>query len=870
MPHVDPPPIVKRAILKPDSSQLPQGAHGHLPARDGDAFFVTLPVKVQPSVSSREVRDAVVTPILKAIQFSRGTDALSLPPDSGVPQESARFSSFVPLIINEYANHPKQAGPETQLMLDTFAGKADAKTREIVSDAIQIGEGMSLSQFIAGIERRQIAYVFQQLHGGVPIEHTLLYAGRWQEWNITTVFGSLLNNYAIGNKVALKADAAFRIAVDKLAGIEGITAVRAKTLQDLEDGPYLVLLPYGNAGSGVQLRYAYRMILRADAFHETGSFILWADAQDGSLLELDPLLAETLAAGAAYNRDPGVGTSTSWLFNVNAASGGQYTLARSGVINRVDYQGDGYNSDDVSISDSSGGSSSSFANFNQAPINDAAQALCDAGTNKGFQQVDFFSVIDRYYSGVIANGIFTPFPTSAWSPKVQSASAGCNAWSNMDYGACQGYFDAACPNFSTGTQSFDNFMNFAHDNTIIGHELGHNITQRLCQARPGNWCGTPPCSIPVGWSNFHDLADFWADQFENTNCTAGWVSKNQFGVDASLNCAMHVENGLLPRLHSVTAPFNPATPGDHFPEHRAGGNTCDYCDMQMGAAALWQIRIGMRSKCRPSGMPQFAVRFQRALKQTGFFTVAPNTSDTGDYQKLYDLEAKMADQWATSGSPMGPPAFAHNGPHTTNKVTAGFARAGTFLVPYQCIDGSAATTDGLSCPTGENGADAVVDIDDNDTSNDLTLAGVPHPTWDFLKLGGVPATFHVWTGVRFKLDGALGSSTLTNPSPCNSQFQVEVSTDPAFPVASTITSPWTVVDTDPTTPASPECYGTWTPDAASWLGLQAGGDETRIYYRARTRDAAMGNDRLSTTPGNGLWSVPPPYAVFTITGASDY
>ena len=338
MPHVDPPPIVKRAILKPDSSQLPQGAHGHLPARDGDAFFVTLPVKVQPSVSSREVRDAVVTPILKAIQFSRGTDALSLPPDSGVPQESARFSSFVPLIINEYANHPKQAGPETQLMLDTFAGKADAKTREIVSDAIQIGEGMSLSQFIAGIERRQIAYVFQQLHGGVPIEHTLLYAGRWQEWNITTVFGSLLNNYAIGNKVALKADAAFRIAVDKLAGIEGITAVRAKTLQDLEDGPYLVLLPYGNAGSGVQLRYAYRMILRADAFHETGSFILWADAQDGSLLELDPLLAETLAAGAAYNRDPGVGTSTSWLFNVNAASGGQYTLARSGVINRVDYQ----------------------------------------------------------------------------------------------------------------------------------------------------------------------------------------------------------------------------------------------------------------------------------------------------------------------------------------------------------------------------------------------------------------------------------------------------------------------------------------------------------------------------------------------------
>ncbi|HEX3479903.1 MAG TPA: hypothetical protein VHT91_33010, partial [Kofleriaceae bacterium] len=539
VPHIDAPPINLRLTLKPDPKLLPQGAHGHLPARDGDPFVVTLPVQVQSTVPAKQVRDTIVAPILRAIQFTRGVNALRLPPDAGVASPTASFASYVPQILNEYANNPKQFHPETQLMLDTFAGKADDQTKAIVSEALETGEGQTLTQFIAGIERKEIAYAFPQMEAGVPIEHTLLYASRWQEWNVTTVFGSLINNYTVGNKSTLSASAVFSKAVPELAAVKGITAVHAQQLGDLLDGPYLVLLPYGNLGNTVQLRYAWRMIIRADAYGEAGAFILWADADNGSLLELDPLLAEVNASGETYNRDPGVGTTTAWQFTVDPSSGGQYTLKRSGVMNRVDYLGDGYNASDVSISDSTGGSTATFANFNQAPINDATQALCASGTNKAFQQVNFYSVIDRDYSGVVANGIFSPFPISPWNPKVQSASAGCNAWSSMDYGACQGYTDPACPSFTTGTQDGANFMNFAHDNTVVGHELAHNITQRLCQARPGTWCGAPTCAIPVGWSNFHDLADFWADHFENTNCTAGWVSKNQFGVDASLNCAMH-------------------------------------------------------------------------------------------------------------------------------------------------------------------------------------------------------------------------------------------------------------------------------------------------------------------------------------------
>ncbi len=594
------------------------------------------------------------------------------------------------------------------------------------------------------------------------------------------------------------------------------------------------------------------------------------DAQTGDLLKLDPLF-DGIVGGSAevYNRDPGVGTvvvsgAATFGMRVNSSVSGQYTLQLSGVMNRVRYQGDPSSPLNVGISDSSGGSSATFANFNQSPLNDETQALCASGTNKAYEQIDFYASILRYYDSALSLGVFTPFPASPWTPVVEQVGY-CNANSGMVYGACDGYFNAACPNQS-GT-----FMNFAHDNTVVAHELAHSLTQRFAQARPSDWCCPGMacgCAIPVGFSHFHDLADFWADHFESTNCTAGWVAKNLGGVNNSLNCNPgHTEGGGLPRRHVVTVPFNPAAPEDHFPEHRFGGNTCDYCDMQIGAAALWQVRTGMRSKCRPSGIPQFGVRYARAVKNAGFLGALPPTTDTGSYRTLYDFEWQMVNEWATSGTPGGPPAFAHNGPHTTNKVTAGFARAGLFLLPASCLGGPGAL-DPLLCPSGVDGADAVVDIADNFSGNDVTVNGVLVPVFDFLKAGGPAPTVHVWTGSRFTLDPVTGAARLDNPSPCNSKFQVDVANDASFPGGSTIVSPFITVDTDPTTPGSPECYGSWTLSAGDWATLQAGG--SRIYYRARTRNAADANERLSTTPGNGMWTVPPPYAVITADGFSDY
>jgi hypothetical protein len=903
--HGTPPPIVPPAAAKPslakvDPSLLPPGAHAQLPAYDGDSFFVSLPVQQVNTLSSSEVRDQVIGPILKAVGFERGMKGLATPPNNGLDQPRGNFKGLAQAVAFEYANHRQLFRPETQEMLDVFLGKTPPT--EDINKAIELGEGMNFAQFVAGIERLETQYPFQQVEGNVPIEHTLLIASRWEQQGITSVWGALFNNYTIANNRRLSATDATRLVGRALRVVKGIrrvssceprpeitTAERTATQRGAAtggqkgsvattpgcrviDGPYLVLFPYSTDSSGkVLLRYSYRMIVNATWYTQTGPFLVWLDADNAKVIRIDPLIADSVGAtGAVYNRDPGVGETTSF-FQVDPSSGGQYTLQLSGVLNRVDYQGNGYDSLDVSISDSTNGSSSTFANFNQAPINDASQALCASGTNKAFQQVSFYGTLYRYYQTVLSQGIFIPFPTSPWNPKVESASAGCNAWSSMDYGACQGYFDATCPNY---VGPGNPWMNFAHDNTVVGHEFAHSITPRLTNARPADWCGTPPCAIPIGWGTLHDLADFWADHFEQTNCTAGWVAKNTGGsVDHSLNCASTDEDGGLPRDHLVTVPFNPAAANDHFPEHRALGNFGGgYADGQIGAAALWQVNVGMRSKCRPSGWPQFGVRFQRALKNTGFTGFSPSSpaTDTDVYRLLYDLEAKMVDQWATSGSPGGPPAFAHNGPHTTNKVTAGFAKTGIFLLPYQCLDGNTTTTDPTSCPTGENGGDSVVDIDDNDASNDITVNGVSMYTHDFLKLGGVPATFQVWTGPRYKLDGTSGASTLNNPSPCNRKFSVEVSTDPSFPVASTIVSPFTNVNINPTNNATPQCFGTWTPSNADWTTLQAGGAGTRIYYRARTRDASNANERLSTLPGAGLWTVPPPYAVFTTDGKSDY
>ncbi len=432
---------------------------------------------------------------------------------------------------------------------------------------------------------------------------------------------------------------------------------------------------------------------------------------------------------------------------------------------------------------------------------------------------------------------------------MEAKRTACGALSTMSFGACRGYYDSACPDYSDGTSSLDNCMNFAHDNTVIAHEVGHNVTSKLTNWRAFDWCGSKKCALPVGWRSLHDLADFWSAHLESTNCVGGWVCKNVGGVDAALDCHSHTEGSGLPRLHELPLPFDSDAPGDHFPEHRRVA-TGEYADMQIAAAALWELQLGMRSKSRTAGLLPVAPRFTRTLRKTGFLGFTPASTDLGIYEYLFELENELADEWQSAAG------------HLTSKVTAAFARAGLFLVPYQCLDWDPANDDPRFCPAGDHGGDAVIDVDDNDPDDDYAIRGVSHAEVDYLELSGPAPAFHVWTGPRYRFD-ADGNAQLTAQPLCNREYRVDLSTDPELSSDTTVDSGWRSV---------PEaaCYGQWTPSPDQWTLLQAGGPGARIYYRVTTRDAGGDNTRISTAPGNGMWTVPPPYVVLTADGTSRF
>ncbi|MCP4657933.1 MAG: hypothetical protein GY856_21200 [bacterium] len=849
-PHIFPPPVSAGVLARPDDDQLPNAAQMMFPAYDGDTFFVTLPATEAEKLTWEEVYATVVAPALAALGFERTGDLL-IPDGRGVEQPQARLDN----------------GLTDPLTLEFTAEEVEAAEQasdEELSAYLEETQGMTLEQYRADIERLEIQYPFRQMVGRVPIEHTIVLASRWDGETVSSITGRVFNNYAVTNNVVLSAADASGEVLDALLGVEGITGVG-----DPPDRVELLLLPTGGEDGVPGLRYAWRMPVAAAAGELEGIWFVWLDAETGKILQLVPLDDAVTAGGRAYRRDPGLLPATDVrYFQVDPAVGGQYVLARSGVFNRVDFQGDGYNANDVSISDSTFGSSASFANFDQPTngMNDGLNAICNndalpgPGADETFQQVHFAGVLSNQHAQTLSMGIFTPFPTTPWSPRLELGF--CNASSAMHYGACPGYFDPMCPNVGV--------LNTVHDSTVIGHELGHNILGRQYSGRPANWCvgpelepGIPTTPCPFPWGNFlvHDYADGWGAHFDNTNCAGGWVARNQGGPSASLNCiANHDESGWIPRLHDVSVPFNPAVPEDHFPEHRTIGSGF-YSDMQIGSAALWKTRLGMRSKDRSSGTPQYGVRFMRALRNTGWFSgTTPWSDDLGIYRILLDLEVKLLHQWFSAGSAGGPPAGPNNGPHTAGKVTSGFAKAGLFVIPYQCIDGDPTTSEPLRCPTGELGADAVVDIDDNNPGDDPAINGVIHPEVDYLQAGGPPPTFHVWTGPRYVFT-STGGTTFPNPSPCHPEFQVEIANDEFFTV-NTAVSGYITVDRNPATPA-PECYGTWTPSPLQWVPLASG---SRLYYRVRTRNTGGGDPRISVLPGNGLFTFPPPYAIINATG----
>jgi hypothetical protein len=72
-------------------------------------------------------------------------------------------------------------------MLDVFLGLSPLSPA--IDAALEVGEGMNYTQYVAGIERKETQFVFSQIDAGIPIEHTLLIASRW-EGRASPVYGA--------------------------------------------------------------------------------------------------------------------------------------------------------------------------------------------------------------------------------------------------------------------------------------------------------------------------------------------------------------------------------------------------------------------------------------------------------------------------------------------------------------------------------------------------------------------------------------------------------------------------------------------------------------------------------------------------------
>ncbi|NUN15481.1 MAG: hypothetical protein HUU55_17795 [Myxococcales bacterium] len=802
---------------------------GVLPAEfEGDGFFMSVHHPApKAEESSEQVFNQYVYPVLKANGLELATQTLQ--PD---PAPSVSNGGNLKLQLRDAVMAYGTDARKLKKMV-AAAGGLD----KVMDDMLQIGEGTTLQGFIQDLTIPQVHHVWRQTYDGIPVEGAMITATARQGQGIHSIRGTAFNNISPLNEVAFEADTAEQIALSFISD-------HFQLENPSFENPQLVLMP---AQSGhlyawrlQPVDYSFSQEIPPKGtfpdqqllFNQTFNSMIWIDASSGEILafQVNGIGAEVGGAGRAFNRDPGTGPSTggnptvtTYGFQVDGASGGNYQLKLSNVINRVDRGGDG-GSNDVSISSSNNGSSASYANFDQSPLNTTTgrRTVCAqaASHNAAFSEVDFYAAIYKVWSRAIGNGVINTdtikFPRSAWSPKVNRNF--CNANASMDYGAGDCFFsDSACPD-CTDTGGCSSVLNFAHDHTIVAHELAHNIGwQQFCQ-RPG--CG-PDCTGTCGTGpSWHDLADLWAATYEENPCIAGWSVKNDNGIDNSLYCnPLHDEGGWLPRLLS---------PADRFPEHMdlngdgTTENDGEYANMQIGSYALWEVRQGMKSRCPPSGVPAFERRLMLALQSLSHSYTAPVGSDSGVYQAFRALLREMVNQWATSTNT----GTYENGSPSTNKVTAGFAKAGIFLVAR----------------------DAVIDVDDND-SGDSDV--------DWLSRTDAPPTFHVWTGERHGFSG--NNYTFPAILPCNNQFRVAASNSSTFG-AGTVWSAWT----DAT-----DCKGTFTLSEGDWNTLKGASGVTKLYYKAETRNQTIlgtTSTRSSVSPGNGAFSVPAAYAMVNDTG----
>ena len=816
-------------MLRLDPASLPAGASASYPAFNGDSFSAVLPVLPQDELSAAQALEAI-EPVLRAVGFERSLAELRVP-EEPVRLPPADLKAMAEVVCQEAALRRNGKAEEVCAAL-----RGDGPPSPAAVAALRDAYGATLAQLKDDVERPVLQYPFAQLVGGVPIDGAGAFASRSAGESLSTVHGTLFNEYRVANEPGI----GLRYLLDA-ARVALRRAVGSDRPPDLDlDGAVLVLIPYGGEAGVPILRHAWRTLVKIP--NDRRSWMVWLDAGTGRPLKLVPQWdhGQVQVQGERWRRDPGLSPPTEVAtFEVDQGAGGKHKLELQGVFERFDLKGNG--------SFAEGELEATAADFKVGPLADEASAVCG---NAGFRQVHAYSHLFSSWKAITSAGSILDFPEKPIRVWIDFPDDGEGSMAHYDESLLL-FVDGAgfmnkdeCPRGPKGTR-----LNGVQDTTTLVHEMSHLSVKRLQDRRPDKWCKGPSCQLPVacGRELFHDFADALGLAYASTPCFSGWTHKNVDGEDKNLYCqGWTSEAGELPRLIEL--------PEDHFPEHQALG-TGPYAEGQVAAAGLLAVRKGLRSKDPASGTALFSVRLQRALWDYAFLHPTCTTNckasaggcDRDVYRYLQDLEGKMLAQWVVAGD------------GTANKVLAGWADAGVFLVPYKCLDEASSTMDSNFCGKGDSGGDAVIDADDRDTGldDDIEVDGVVHPEVDYLERNGPVPGFRVWTGPRFLFDAAGNAKVAgMGQALCHTDYRIEVSDDPMFPVSSTSSAQG----------KASQCYA--EPNFPNWVTLKGPPNTKRVfYYRVITwtpGSPSAPRDSLIPVP-NGP-KLPPPFVVINDSG----
>ncbi len=584
-------PLEKRPALEYNLRQVPfKNASGQLPAFEGENFQLNI-----NGQSLKEQKDAkqIISSFLEALKSP-------LRMDEELRQSiKATTLKANPGYIDEQIRLGKVSKKEKLKREMNDASKSSANMLDELGNDLKLQADGSVT-----------IYRYDQYFKDVIIDNTAISVSNRSANGITSVHGKFYNTVKPSNNRSLPLGDAVAKAIEQLRRENKYEKIRGS-----EKGE-MVLLPYADG-----FNYAWKTTVTAD-----GPYEVWIDAENGKVLQLFPLFFfSDNAKGLVFNPDPFAGTKE-MTFEVNAPSGGIYTLTKTGYMTMANAGADG-TTGVVQVNDDGSGT----ANFNIAPINGTVvEKVSLPGYNGLFQQVNTYAHTfnERKYYELIGSENFGVVNITV------NQGGEDNAHPNSFF---------TCSGTLTGATGCGNIYNTAIDATVVAHEFGHVLDGMQYALGGGHMTG----ALNEG------MSDYWSCTTFNMDIVAGWTAHN---------CPTPVQSGWLPRQMEAL---------DVFPDHKslAGASNENHSAGQIIAWAMWNARQRMND-ATTFGTLSLDMNTLKAETTAGV-GVLLDGSDKSIHDSYQNLLKQLAPLYQSS--------------RMIHKLLAGYASAGIFLSPKDAV-----------------------------------------------------------------------------------------------------------------------------------------------------------------------------------------